>query len=459
MADLLKAAKDPQFREDVIRGLGETFSRGVAGVLGAPVDLTTMAMRPFGYNVPAEQVVGGSEYIGRQMEEAGLISSARNPVAEFLAGVAIPDPMDAAKLGAMFIGPIAKAWDADAAAKAAKMEAEGFDPRSIWSETGTWRGPDNQWRQEIPDNELKKIYNTEEIFDPRKFYQDEAKKISKLQTNITKEFKAGNIPRDDAMAEFNRLKGLKEEALNKAEQYYSPGRVINKVGEDIPFEQVFQHEQLQRAYDELPTVAFTRNLPFEGQGSYFQGRIKTSLLNRSPESVMAHELQHAIQQREGFAGGGNPEQFDNINNSIKSLAEDAKLFDVAYFLKEKMQNGMSLYDAKKAYFDKTGVQAPQGAASMARYNSLESIANEKRDAVLRINELSDIAQYSPYEAYLRLAGEAEARATQARLGMTAAERRAKFPEESYDVPVSELIVRQRDEGEKMSTRRRSKEAK
>ena len=150
MADLLKAAKDPKFREDVIRGLGETFSRGVAGVLGAPVDLTTMAMRPFGYNVPAEQVVGGSEYIGRQMEEAGLISSARNPVAEFLAGVAIPDPMDAAKLGAMFIGPIARVWDADAAARAAKMEAEGFDPRTIWSETGTWRGPDNKWGKRFP---------------------------------------------------------------------------------------------------------------------------------------------------------------------------------------------------------------------------------------------------------------------------------------------------------------------
>lgn len=109
MADLLKAAKDPKFREDVIRGLGETFSRGVAGVLGAPVDLTTMAMRPFGYNVPAEQVVGGSEYIGRQMEEAGLISSARRPAAEFLANVVTPDPMDVAKLAAMAVPVVGRA--------------------------------------------------------------------------------------------------------------------------------------------------------------------------------------------------------------------------------------------------------------------------------------------------------------------------------------------------------------
>ena len=116
MADLLKAAKDPKFREDVIRGLGETFSRGVAGVLGAPVDLTTMAMRPFGYNVPAEQVVGGSEYIGRQMEEAGLISSARRPAAEFLANVLTPDPMDVAKLGAMAVPVVGRVMN-DVSAK------------------------------------------------------------------------------------------------------------------------------------------------------------------------------------------------------------------------------------------------------------------------------------------------------------------------------------------------------
>ena len=107
--DILKAIKDPQFKEDVLRGLGETFSRGVAGVAGAPVDIATMAMRPFGYDVPAEQVVGGSEYIGRQMERAGLLSSARNPTAEFLAGMVTPDPMDMAKLGAMAVPVVGKA--------------------------------------------------------------------------------------------------------------------------------------------------------------------------------------------------------------------------------------------------------------------------------------------------------------------------------------------------------------
>jgi len=46
-----------------------------------------------------------------------------------------------------------------------------------------------------------------------------------------------------------------------------------------------------------------------------------------------------------------------------------------------------------------------------------------------------------FAKYLRLSGEAEARAAQARMNLTSAQRRALFPEESYDVPLNELIIR------------------
>lgn len=169
MADLLKAAKDPKFREDVIRGLGETFSRGVAGVLGAPVDLTTMVMRPFGYNVPAEQVVGGSEYIGRQMEEAGLISSARRPTAEFLANVLTPDPMDVAKLAAMAVPVVGRAMREAprdeamriAQANAAKPISEGglgLPPDNTAMDRAKAMGFDVQFLHGASKTPSKKIY-------------------------------------------------------------------------------------------------------------------------------------------------------------------------------------------------------------------------------------------------------------------------------------------------------------
>ena len=58
----------------------------VAGTLGGPVDIAALAMRPFGYK--EEQPVLGSEWIGQQMERAGMVSPTRRPVAEFLTGVA-----------------------------------------------------------------------------------------------------------------------------------------------------------------------------------------------------------------------------------------------------------------------------------------------------------------------------------------------------------------------------------
>ena len=86
---LLGALMDEKFRSDVVGGLLDSANRGaVAGTLGAPVDLMSLAMRPFGY--AKEQPVGGSEWIGQKMQNAGLVSGNRNHAAEALASVAIP---------------------------------------------------------------------------------------------------------------------------------------------------------------------------------------------------------------------------------------------------------------------------------------------------------------------------------------------------------------------------------
>jgi len=66
--------------------------RGLAAALGGPVDIATMIMRPFGYKTPDAQVVGGSEWIGQKMQDTGLVSSARNPLAEFAASMVVPTP-------------------------------------------------------------------------------------------------------------------------------------------------------------------------------------------------------------------------------------------------------------------------------------------------------------------------------------------------------------------------------
>lgn len=84
----LDAIKDEQFRSDVGRGLLDVGNRGVAGILGGPVDLAALALKPLGYSNPAP--IGGSEWIGGLMEKAGMVTPQRRPVAEFLASLATP---------------------------------------------------------------------------------------------------------------------------------------------------------------------------------------------------------------------------------------------------------------------------------------------------------------------------------------------------------------------------------
>ena len=65
----------------------DVLNRGlVSATLGAPVDIAAEVMRPFGYK--EKEPFLGSEYIGKQMEKAGMVSPKRRPVAEMAVGLA-----------------------------------------------------------------------------------------------------------------------------------------------------------------------------------------------------------------------------------------------------------------------------------------------------------------------------------------------------------------------------------
>lgn len=99
--------------------------RGLASAIGGPVDLATMFLRPFGYGIPDKEVVGGSEWIGKKLETAGLIGSERSPVQEFLSSMFVPSPSNLAKGAALGGAALIKTG---AAAKAitetSKMQAK-----------------------------------------------------------------------------------------------------------------------------------------------------------------------------------------------------------------------------------------------------------------------------------------------------------------------------------------------
>lgn len=78
--------KEKTFYEKV-QPVTDVLNRGlIAETFGAPVDIAATVMRPFGYNVEAP--VGGSEWIGKQLESIGAVSPKRRPVAEFVVSMA-----------------------------------------------------------------------------------------------------------------------------------------------------------------------------------------------------------------------------------------------------------------------------------------------------------------------------------------------------------------------------------
>lgn len=310
---------------------------------------------------PAAQLVGGgvrgylgldvpayADEIGRKAYQTGQalgnMPGPGAPAGAFkVAAKVVPE-------AAIFIGAMAKTWDTAAHARAKDLEKAGVDARKIWEETGTWRGPDGKWRQEISD--------------------------------VQSTFKQAEDPY----------------WMRYSQQRMAHG---GKIGT------VLQHPELGKAYPEALKIPFSEislnpELPRSG-GSYGYGKTGSEISIRAKDpqearSIALHELQHAIQQSEGFGKGGSPSDFIQSSGTLYGKQLDPAAQRI---LEAALLPGASMSAAEKEFRQTAAIE----------------------------------------EAYRRLAGEAEARAVQQRMNLTKEQRRALFPLESYDVPIQDLIVR------------------
>ena len=290
-------------------------------------------------------------------------------------------------MAGMFIGKGAKTWDAVSMGKAADMEKAGADPRAIWSETGVWKGPDGQWRQEIPDNAARQLNQTGKAAE---YMQDAG--VASYPSTI-----GGVISHPKVFGAYDDLAKAHVTMENKVTGgAYSPNTPSGR------------------------SIMETFDLPMKHRDG--------KLVNAdSAKSTTIHELQHAIQQREGWARGGSAEMFDSgpmFNESARDLTAD---------LSRSLTGGLGArpdeIGSALKYADGTEV------AAIAKKYGFNSI-----DDAMAFLKAEDVKR-TPYGQYQRLAGEAEARATQARMNMDATQRRATFPADSYDVPLNQLIIR------------------
>lgn len=193
---------------------------------------------------------------------------------------------------------------------------------------------------------------------------------------------------------------------------------------NVPLSDVFKHEKLSRAYPQTEgTLASLYYTNGNNAGGVYQDAIDRVVVTaRNPieaHSTTLHELQHGVQGREGWARGGSPDEFEDAAKSyrMKSLRLE------------------SLQDDLSKAINSGGIH-PQNGATVETYQSnIDSIKQQMQKL-----EASG-ADRDPMWQYKRLSGEAEARATQARMNMNMEQRLNTYPLDSYDVPLNQLIFR------------------
>ena len=435
-----------------------------------------------------------------------------------------------------FAGQKAKTADVYALATAEERLAKGEPAERVRKETGWFQGVDGIWRFEISDDEAK--FKTNDALD----------ESVKNEINVVPDPSAPNLFKATYREGTDQYRGAwgrtEEEArknmlrlLAKETAGFDIAKV--KAGDELFLSDVLDHPKLYAAYPDLADllVTFVDGVDYRGQYSPRGDRIQIAISGDQAQmlSTLLHEVQHAIQEREGFAKGGNTDStftelvkaaLDDLNNDARqaiekwkwenqdklSAAEQAaqlarfglmwesaqRLIDYAnrekpsgvfrlirnemqWIYSDDMRNNEEARELQRAFYGvpRSGKKRNQHIGDMSfraarllldtipkdlqqqfkddprtmkgMLNALQRESDKKRKALAPLRELERTARnaqtvkeahkYStPFQIYQALAGEVEARNTQARQQMTEEERRATSPAATADVPAERTVV-------------------
>ncbi len=276
----------------------------------------------------------------------------------------------------------------DNLAIARKMEEEGKNEWAIKWATGWERGADRKWRYETPDFE----YTPPEDFEEGKNYN---------LSDIIKD--------DELFTAYPKLRGLKFRLAN---------------------------------------------LPDEFGGGWFDKRGNEIVINTAHnsswhyESTIAHEIQHAIQAEEGFEKGDHPDAVIDryLNAQYEIDTADIHTLDIAALIRKRAERLIKKGKYKYMRWAIRSAMRPlRGRNDMySEYGPIETLAvyhtaKDLKDAYEKAykNGKSFFAriptQSEAESAYMRNAGETEARNVARRLRMTPEQRRNMLASETEDV--------------------------
>ena len=315
---------------------------------------------------------------------------------------------------------------------AQKMEAAKKEARAIKLATGWERGADGKWRYEIPDG----IYHPKGDAELKKALarQPWREELNGLSDRILD----GEGLSKEETERFNEL--AEKEAAFKADY-------LKK--EKPHLADWLENDELFKAYPELKRVGivFTDNMPKE-QAGYYDSKSNTITVNTNSSedtaSIIAHEVQHAIQRYEGFATGGNLKAAMEYLSGNKRA--DVKIKQqLAYKLSQEKGLGLSEEEVNSLI----GHLEYEDISDDELQKQIDALCQKHN---ITEDQLEDIYPMDSvwHEAYNRISGEAEARNVQKRMGMTAEERRVSLAADTEDVARDSQILLFSDTGKNMS---------
>ena len=282
---------------------------------------------------------------------------------------------------------------------AEEMERGKKDAKAIKLATGWERGADGRWRYEMPDAKIKDM----------------------------KDIGGGNI-----------VKRFDDDML------WNDGKLTDVIDAPGLFEAYPQLKDVR-----IDTDAIMNDMPSNG---VYNAKTNTITIHADDlkymNSILNHEIQHAIQYIEGFAKGGSPEQMEK---EFKEAQDEWKARAYAHELEEKAKEMGGEYnqsEVEKALVEEykdldMSDELPDKETRIKGFNYFaRGYADRSMDDAIkrfRLNE-STRSDFDSYKEYLKLAGEVESRNVEKRLGMTDEERRNSLAEETEDVNRDEQIV-------------------
>lgn len=195
-----------------------------------------------------------------------------------------------------FAGQKASTANLEQLKNAQEMETLGADMKSIRKATGWFKGMDGKWRFEIDDSKAEFRRDGDARLMQEKGYQ----RMQELTDKWIASINDGTEFTEAEQAEMEQL----------GEKYYDTVWEEKHMLTDF-----LKHDELFEAYPRLKGVTLEFDELPAGANGFFSKRSNTIVLSdklfgKSADTLI-HEIQHIIQDYEGFAKGSNPRYWNN----------------------------------------------------------------------------------------------------------------------------------------------------